>query len=77
MLHWRSSWRQPLLASCKPSPANEARGEFGEALMHEQVSVLANGEAFELAKMEIACSTTQRILPSPMIFFRPRCGMIS
>lgn len=33
------------------SPADECGGEFGETLVHGQVSVPADGEAFELVEM--------------------------
>jgi hypothetical protein len=51
MLHPVDNRVKRYLASCKSSPADEGSGEFGEALMHEQVVVPADGEAFELVQM--------------------------
>lgn len=39
------------MSSGEASPADESGGEFGEAFMHEQVTVPADGEAFELVEM--------------------------
>ena len=45
-------------------------------MMQVQAALPADGEAFELVEWAMDCSTTHRILPSPMILLRPRCGMI-
>jgi hypothetical protein len=51
-----SSGQAIALKQCSPGspqapPADECGSEFNEALVHEQVAVPANGEAFELVEM--------------------------